>query len=59
LFFYILASHLTLIGSALAENGKNALQEIDFSGTSLSEKATRSLALSMVVKVSYSNVYNS
>lgn len=41
---------MSSIGNALAENRENVIQELDFSGTQLSEKAVRSLALSLVVK---------
>mmetsp|Transcript_1510 Transcript_1510/g.1926 ORF Transcript_1510/g.1926 Transcript_1510/m.1926 type:complete len:785 (-) Transcript_1510:29-2383(-) len=46
----LVTSHLTLVGTSLAENGPNALQEIDFSGTRISEKAIRAISLSVVVK---------
>ena len=41
---------MTVLGSALSENGLNLIQEFDLSGTRLSEKAVRSLALSIVCK---------
>ena len=53
-----LASYLTNVGHALSENKSNVIQDFDFSGTQISEKASKALGLSIIAKVIHFYIFS-